>query len=69
MRMPRMNDRPAASISFWLASEIMPASATIVTSGSWWAVMNAAMTGTRRASHRRAKMTGGAARQTSHGRT
>ena len=34
MRMPRMNDSAAASISFGLASEIMPASATIVTSGS-----------------------------------
>ena len=31
--MPRMNDRPAASIAFWFASEIIPASATTVTSG------------------------------------
>ena len=30
--MPRMNDSPAAWIAFWLASEIMPASATTVTS-------------------------------------
>jgi hypothetical protein len=40
-----MNDRPAASIAFWSASEIMPASATTVTSGSLWAAMNASMTG------------------------
>ena len=32
--MPRMNDRPAASISFWFASVTIPASATTVTSGS-----------------------------------
>jgi hypothetical protein len=32
--MPKMNDRPAASIAFWFASEIIPASATTVTSGS-----------------------------------
>jgi hypothetical protein len=31
---PRMNDGPAASIAFWFASEIIPASATTVTSGS-----------------------------------
>jgi hypothetical protein len=31
--MPRMNDRPAASMAFWFASEIMPASATTVMSG------------------------------------
>jgi hypothetical protein len=37
--MPRMNDRPAASIAFWFASEIIPASATTVTSGSRWAAM------------------------------
>ena len=43
--MPRMNDSPAASMAFWFASEIMPASATTVTSGSWWAAMNASMTG------------------------
>jgi hypothetical protein len=41
MRMPRMNDSPAASIALLLASEIMPASATMVTSASWWAAMNA----------------------------
>ena len=43
--MPRMNDSPAASIAFWFASEIIPASATTVTSGSWWAAMNFSMTG------------------------
>ena len=43
--MPRMNDSPAASIAFWFASEIMPASATTVTSGRRWAAMNASMTG------------------------
>jgi hypothetical protein len=41
MRTSEMDDSPAASIAFWLASEIMPASATTVTSGSWRAVMNA----------------------------
>ena len=45
MRAPRMNDSPAASIAFWLASEIMPASATTVMSGNWWAVMNDSITG------------------------
>jgi hypothetical protein len=43
--MPRMNDKPAASMSFWFASEIIPASATTVISGSWWAAMNASITG------------------------
>ena len=43
--MPRMNDRPAASICFWLASLTIPASATTVTSGSSCAAMNASMTG------------------------
>ena len=43
--MPRMNDSPACSIACWLASEIIPASATTVTSGSWWAAMNAVITG------------------------
>ncbi len=43
--MPRMNDRPAASIAFMLASEIMPAPATMVTPGSWRAAMNFSMTG------------------------
>jgi hypothetical protein len=43
--MPRMNDSPAASIAFWFASEIMPASATTVTSGSRCAAMNFSMTG------------------------
>jgi hypothetical protein len=43
--MPRMKDRPAASIAFMFASEIMPASATTVTSGSWWAAMNFSLTG------------------------
>jgi hypothetical protein len=45
IRIPRMNDSPAASTAFWFASEIMPASATTVTSGSWWAVMKDSMTG------------------------
>jgi hypothetical protein len=40
-----MNDSPAASISFWFASLTMPASATTVTSGSWWAAMNSRITG------------------------
>ena len=40
-----MNDSPASSIAFWLASEIIPASATTVTSGSRWAAMNFSMTG------------------------
>jgi hypothetical protein len=31
--------RPAASMAFWFASEIMPASATTVTSGRWWAAV------------------------------
>ena len=43
--MPRMNDRPAASIAFWSASEIIPASATAVTSVSRCAAMNFSMTG------------------------
>ena len=42
---PRMNDRLAASMACLLLAEIMPASATMVTSGSWWAVMNARMVG------------------------
>jgi hypothetical protein len=37
--MPRMNDKPAASMAFWFASDIMLVSAT-VTSGSRWAAMN-----------------------------
>ena len=45
MRAPRMNDSPAASIARLLLSETMPASATTVTSASWWAVMNAAIVG------------------------
>jgi hypothetical protein len=40
-----MNDRPAASICFWFASLTIPASATTVTSGRSWAVMNDSMTG------------------------
>jgi hypothetical protein len=40
-----MNDRPAASMAFWLASLTIPASATTVTSGSWWAAMKDSMTG------------------------
>ena len=43
--MPTMNDRLAASIAFCFASEIMPASATTVTSGSRWAAMNSSITG------------------------
>jgi hypothetical protein len=43
--MPKMNDKPAASIAFWFASEIIPASATTVTSGKSWAAMNFSMTG------------------------
>jgi hypothetical protein len=35
VRMPRMNDSPAASICFWLASDTILTSATTVTSGSW----------------------------------
>src|SRR5579862_3886440 len=42
--MPRMNDSSAPSMAFMFASEIMPASATTVTSGSWWAAMNSSMT-------------------------
>ena len=45
MRLPRMNDSPTASICFWLASETMPASATTVTSESWWAAMSDWITG------------------------
>ncbi len=45
IRAPRMNDNPAACSATWLASEIMPASATTVTSVSWWAVLKALMTG------------------------
>ena len=40
-----MNDRPAASMAFWFASEIIPASATMVTSGSWWTATNFLMDG------------------------
>jgi hypothetical protein len=43
--MPRMNDSPAASMAFMFASEIIPASATTVMSGSWWAAMNFSVTG------------------------
>src|SRR5215471_5263292 len=42
---PKMNESPAASMAFWFASLIIPASATTVTSGSWWAAMNASITG------------------------
>ena len=45
MRLPRMNDSPAASIWFRFASDTIPASATTVTSGSWWAAMTPSMTG------------------------
>jgi hypothetical protein len=37
IRMPRMDDSPAASVSFWLVSEMMPASATIVTPATKYA--------------------------------
>jgi hypothetical protein len=40
-----MNDSPAPSIAFWFAAEIIPASATTVTSVSAWALMNAMMVG------------------------
>src|SRR5215471_17001112 len=42
---PKMNESPAASMAFWFASLIIPASATTVTSGSWWAAMNTSITG------------------------
>jgi hypothetical protein len=40
-----MKDRPSASIARWLLAETMPASATMVTSVSRWAVMNARIVG------------------------
>ena len=40
-----MNDNPAACNAVWLASEIIPASATTVTSVRSWAVLKALMTG------------------------
>jgi len=40
-----MNDRPAASIAFLFASDTIPASATIVTSGRPCAAMNAWIVG------------------------
>ena len=43
--LPRMNDRPAASMAFWFASEIISASAKTVTSGSWQSAVNALITG------------------------
>jgi hypothetical protein len=45
MRIPRMNDRPSASMAFMLFSEIIPASATMTTSVRRWAAMNALITG------------------------
>src|SRR5215472_13624170 len=45
IRLPRMNDSPAASICFWLASLTIPASATTVTSGGSCAAMNDSITG------------------------
>jgi hypothetical protein len=42
---PRMNESPETCSAIWLASEIIPASATTVTSVNWWAVLNALMTG------------------------
>jgi hypothetical protein len=41
-----MSDSLAASIAFLFASEIIPASATIVTSPSVWAAMNGSIVGT-----------------------
>ena len=32
-------------MSFWFAADTIPASATIVTSGSWWAAMNDVIVG------------------------
>ena len=46
MRAPRMNDRPASSIAFWLPAETIPASATTVTSVSWCAAAKAWTAGT-----------------------
>lgn len=43
--MPRMNDNPEAFSAIWLASEIMPASATTMTSVRLWAALNALITG------------------------
>jgi hypothetical protein len=40
-----MNDSPEACRAIWLASEIIPASATTVTSVSWWAALKALITG------------------------
>jgi hypothetical protein len=40
-----MNESPAASMAFLFASDTIPASATTVTSASWWAAMNASMVG------------------------
>jgi hypothetical protein len=40
-----MNDNPAACSAIWLASEIMPASATTVMSVSWWLALKPLMTG------------------------
>jgi hypothetical protein len=45
MRIPRMNDRPSASISFMFFSEIIPASAAMTTSDRRWAAMNALIAG------------------------
>ncbi len=45
MRVPRMNDNLAACKATWLASEIIPASATTVTSVRLWALLKALMTG------------------------
>jgi hypothetical protein len=51
---PRMNDNPGAAMAVWLASEIMPASATTGTSVSWWTVLKALMTGSTPVGHRSA---------------
>ena len=45
MRVPRMNDNPAACSAIWLASEIIPASATTVTSVSWCVDLKVLMIG------------------------
>ena len=45
VRAPKMNESPAASMARWLASETMPASATITTSVRPWAAMNALSVG------------------------
>ena len=43
---PRMNESPTACRATWLASDIIPASATTVTSVRLWAVLKLLTTGT-----------------------